>query len=107
MAVKMAEKGRTVSAVNQAKIRAIVSALSEFLEEQPDENAVAEAVLKIGPVKTLQDVKKAMNLLIAYIPNATTREQLEGDGDGDDDAEAILSRSAYRSCYDSTTAQGT
>jgi hypothetical protein len=87
----MAEAGRSISAANKARIKTVLDMLGELYGEEEAPAEVKEAVLKIGPVASIQDVKAAMRRLIAYIPNATTREALEGDGDGDEDFEALVS----------------
>lgn len=88
MTTKLAEVGKKVSAANQAKIRTMVEGLMELLDAEDSEtgnNSVGsrEAVLPIGPVQSLADVKRGLQALIDYISNPVTREQMEGDGDGD------------------------
>ena len=94
MTVKLAEVGKKVSAANQAKIKAAVEALVELIDTdesaESTETPVSEAAVNLGKIETLADVKRSLQTLINYIPNAITREQIEGDGDGDEaEAEVV------------------
>jgi uncharacterized Zn finger protein (UPF0148 family) len=88
----VAEAGRKLSAASKAQIKTVLDMLGNLYGDDDEEGTeVKEAVLAIGPNPTMQDIKAAMRRLIAYIPNATTREQMEGDSDGDGDFEALVS----------------
>lgn len=93
MTVKVAEAGRKLSAASKTQIKTVLDLLGDLYGEDDsvEGQPVSEAVIPLGPTPTLQDVKKHMMMLIKLIPNAQTREALEGDGDGDDDPDALFS----------------
>jgi Double zinc ribbon len=99
---KLTEKGRTISATNEAEIRSAVTALTTVLsrafaaQEDTTSNGdngktIAKEAAKIPPgkVPTIDDVRKGLQALMDLL-SPEAKENLEGDGDGDNDPENVI-----------------